>query len=71
VSLGQILRWDGAESLFDELMDRYAFRTGLAGVQPKVLVPEQTSDSSTSTPSLPTSDLIVKPGVTSTRLGNQ
>lgn len=62
VSLGQILRWDGAESLFDELMDRYAFRTGLAGVQPKVLVPEQTSDSSTSTPSLPTSDLIVKAG---------
>ncbi|MFJ3521103.1 type II toxin-antitoxin system HipA family toxin [Pseudomonas sp. NPDC090203] len=40
-SLGQILSWDGAHDLFAELVDSYILRTGISGVQPKVLVPEQ------------------------------
>ncbi|WP_346831855.1 type II toxin-antitoxin system HipA family toxin [Pseudomonas abietaniphila] len=39
-SLKQILSWDGAHDLFAELVDSYILRTGISGVQPKVLVPE-------------------------------
>ncbi len=39
-SLGQILSWDGAHDLFAELVDSYILRTGISGVQPKVIVPE-------------------------------
>ncbi|WP_341963720.1 type II toxin-antitoxin system HipA family toxin [Pseudomonas sp. RC10] len=39
-SLSQILTWDGTEDLFAELVDRYLLRTGISGVQPKVIVPE-------------------------------
>lgn len=57
--LEEILTWDGAGSLFDELAQRYLFRTGISGVQPKVLVPE---DLPPGKASLTTSDLIVKSG---------
>src|SRR3546814_14820898 len=39
--LAQILAWDGAENLFEELAQRYLFRTGVSGVQPKLLVTEE------------------------------
>jgi len=38
--LEELLEWDGAEGLFHELVDRYALRSGISGVQPKVVVPE-------------------------------
>lgn len=58
--LTQILAWDGAENLFEELARRYLFRTGVSGVQPKLLVPEvRDPDGKVS---LATTDLIVKSG---------
>jgi serine/threonine-protein kinase HipA len=60
--LAQILAWDGAENLFEELARRYLFRTGVSGVQPKLLVPEARElDGKVS---LATTDLIVKSGGT-------
>ena len=38
--LSEILDWDGTENLFTELVDKYIYRTGISGVQPKVLVPQ-------------------------------
>ena len=38
--LSEILAWDGTESLFTELVDKYIYRSGISGVQPKVLVPQ-------------------------------
>jgi serine/threonine-protein kinase HipA len=35
--LSEILAWDGTESLFAELVDKYIYRTGISGVQPKLL----------------------------------
>jgi serine/threonine-protein kinase HipA len=58
--LSQILAWDGAENLFEELARRYLFRTGVSGVQPKLLVPEAREPEGKV--SLATSDLIVKSG---------
>lgn len=68
--LSEILAWDGTESLFAELVDKYIYRTGISGVQPKVLVPQKLSQTSAfnamePTPSkatVRTSDLIVKSG---------
>jgi serine/threonine-protein kinase HipA len=57
--LQEILAWDGAGNLFDELAQRYLFRTGISGVQPKLLVPEELPPGKVS---LATSDLIVKSG---------
>lgn len=57
--LEDILAWDGAENLFEELARRYLFRTGISGVQPKLLVPEALP---TGKASPATSDLIVKSG---------
>ncbi|MFC4820609.1 type II toxin-antitoxin system HipA family toxin [Dokdonella ginsengisoli] len=57
--LEEILAWEGAGSLFDELAQRYLFRTGISGVQPKLLVPEALPPGKVS---LATSDLIVKSG---------
>lgn len=57
--LEEILAWEGAGNLFDELAQRYLFRTGISGVQPKLLVPE---DLPSGKASLTTSDLIVKSG---------
>lgn len=58
--LSQILAWDGAEDLFEELARRYLFRTGVSGVQPKLLVPEAREPDGKV--SLATADLIVKSG---------
>lgn len=58
--LSQILAWDGAENLFDELARRYLLRTGVSGVQPKVLVPELRE--AEGKVSVAMSDLIVKSG---------
>ena len=57
--LDEILAWDGAENLFNALARRYLFRTGVSGVQPKLLVPETPPAGKTS---LSTTDLIVKSG---------
>lgn len=59
--LSEILAWDGAENLFAELVDRYLLRTGVSGVQPKVLVPERT-EAGGSKATLVAGDLIVKSG---------
>lgn len=59
-SLSEILAWDGAESLFDELVNKYIHRSGISGVQPKVLVPQSMNVGSRVTASA--HDLIVKSG---------
>lgn len=56
--LSQILAWDGAEDLFEALAQRYLLRTGVSGVQPKLLVPEAHEPGQKV--SLATSELIVK-----------
>jgi len=64
--LSEILAWDGTESLFAELVDKYIYRTGISGVQPKVLVPQMASSPAMEAPfskaTVRTSDLIVKSG---------
>ena len=64
--LNEILAWDGTESLFAELVDKYIYRTGISGVQPKVLVPQTVDpdrmESSLTKATVRTSDLIVKSG---------
>ncbi len=37
-NLAEILHWQGKESLFDELLDKYLLQTSISGVQPKILV---------------------------------
>jgi serine/threonine-protein kinase HipA len=61
--LSEILEWDGTENLFEELVNKYIFRAGISGVQPKVLVP-QTPDMGVqdSKATVLTQDLIVKSG---------
>lgn len=61
-SLKSILAWDGAENLFTALAQRYLFRTGVSGVQPKLLVPELPELAIAGKASIATSDLIVKSG---------
>ena len=65
-SLSEILALDGTDSLFAELVDKYIYRTGISGVQPKVLVPQMvTPHAMEPTPfraTVRTSDLIVKSG---------
>jgi serine/threonine-protein kinase HipA len=39
-NLDAILKFDGAEDLFDDLMERYAVHSGVSGMQPKVLLRE-------------------------------
>ena len=60
VSLAQILAWNGAEDLFTELSRRYLRRTGVSGVQPKLLVPEEISEGVYGKAALTTRELIVK-----------
>jgi serine/threonine-protein kinase HipA len=57
--LSTLLSWKGAESIFDALAERYLLRTGVSGVQPKLLVPEVSSSGKAA---LATSELIVKSG---------
>jgi serine/threonine-protein kinase HipA len=49
-----ILHWSGGGDLFRELVDRYVLRSGISGIQPKVVVPERGCAHTT--------DLIVKSG---------
>ena len=37
-NLAEILRWQGKESLFEELVEKYLLQTSISGVQPKVLI---------------------------------
>ena len=64
--LSEILAWDGTESLFAELVDKYIYRTGISGVQPKVLVPQEVTPHvmapASSKATVRTTDLIVKSG---------
>lgn len=60
VSLSQILAWDGAEDLFAELSRRYLRRTGVSGIQPKLLVPEEMPEGIYGKGALTTRELIVK-----------
>ena len=64
--LSEILAWDGTESLFAELVDKYIYRTGISGVQPKLLVPQvalsHAMEPASSKATVRTSDLIVKSG---------
>ena len=72
-SLADILAYRGAGSLFDILLDRYLLRSGLSGVQPKVLVPERADapggaagaalDDPPHKAAARTADLIVKSGL--------
>lgn len=60
VSLAEILAWNGAEDLFVELSNRYLTRTGVSGVQPKLLVPEDVRGQVHGKGALATPELIVK-----------
>lgn len=59
-NLQKLLAWDGAQDLFTRLVDKYIFRAGISGVQPKVLVPEFQETDPKAT--LLTPELIVKSG---------
>ena len=37
-NLAEILQWQGGESLFEELVNKYLLQTSISGVQPKILV---------------------------------
>lgn len=58
--LDELLAWDGAQDLFASLLDKYILRSGISGVQPKLIVPEQVSPDSKVTVLTP--ELIVKTG---------
>jgi serine/threonine-protein kinase HipA len=57
--LSTLLSWSGAESIFGALAERYLLRSGVSGVQPKLLVPEIPPAGKAA---LATSELIVKSG---------
>ncbi|HDS0923430.1 TPA: HipA domain-containing protein [Stenotrophomonas maltophilia] len=59
VDLSQVLADQGTSNLFHELADTYLIRSSVSGMQPKLLVPEQTS-SLFGKASAPTQELIVK-----------
>jgi serine/threonine-protein kinase HipA len=61
-SLSDILTWTGTEDLFSELVDSYLLRTGISGVQPKVIVPEATGWTADPRATLLMPELIVKSG---------
>ena len=53
-NLEEILHWNGTEDIFQDLVERYVLRSGISGVQPKVVVPERARAN--------TSELIIKSG---------
>lgn len=55
-NLAEILQWQGEQSLFEELIDKYLFQTSISGVQPKVLIRDQRA-------TFHTPGLIVKSGM--------
>lgn len=61
-TLSQILTWEGTEDLFSELVDSYLLRTGISGVQPKVIVPETTAITDDLRATMLMPELIVKSG---------
>lgn len=62
-SLTEILDWDGKESIFTELVEKYITRAGISGVQPKVLVPQAADrDADEVRATFFSQDLIVKSG---------
>ncbi|HEY0286363.1 MAG TPA: type II toxin-antitoxin system HipA family toxin [Pseudomonas sp.] len=61
-SLSEILSWSGTEDLFTELVDSYLLRTGISGVQPKVIVPEVSGFESGPKATMLMPELIVKSG---------
>lgn len=58
-ALSTLLSWSGVESIFEALAERYLLRSGVSGVQPKLLVPELPAAGKAA---LATSELIVKSG---------
>jgi len=65
-SLAHLLASKGSKDLFARLVDTYVMRSGLSGVQPKVLVPEAAAGplpSAEYKASLATAELIVKSGL--------
>lgn len=61
--LADLLAARGTRELFARLVDDYVMRSGVSGVQPKVLVPERSSMEPEYKAAIPTSDLIVKSGL--------
>ncbi len=59
VELSQVLADQGTGDLFQELADAYLMRSGVSGMQPKLLVPEQTG-AVFGKAFIPTRELIVK-----------
>ena len=55
-NLAEILQWQGKESLFEELIDKYLLQTSISGVQPKVLIRDNRA-------TFQTPGLIVKSGL--------
>lgn len=64
-SLADLLASRGSKDLFARLVDTYLLRSGLSGVQPKVLVPEAPAGMPAAEykAALPTPELIVKSGL--------
>lgn len=58
VDLAQVLADQGTRDMFQDLADRYLMRSGVSGMQPKLLVPEGPGIFAKA--SLPTRELIVK-----------
>lgn len=61
--LADLLAARGTRELFARLVEDYVMRSGISGVQPKVLVPERDRMMVEHKAVLPTSDLIVKSGL--------
>ncbi len=61
VALSDVLAHQGSEDLFLQLVDRYLMRTGISGVQPKLLLPAH-MDLAPQRGTLATRELIVKTG---------
>ncbi|HEY4082963.1 MAG TPA: type II toxin-antitoxin system HipA family toxin [Burkholderiaceae bacterium] len=61
--LADLLASRGSKALFSRLVDDYVLSSGLSGVQPKVLVPEDPAGAVVEKAALATSDLIVKSGL--------
>jgi serine/threonine-protein kinase HipA len=55
-NLAEILQWQGKQSLFEDLVDKYLLQTSISGVQPKVLIRDQRA-------TFHTPGLIVKSGL--------
>ncbi len=43
-NLAEILAWEGANDLFEELVNKHLLQSNISGVQPKVMVPEVVTD---------------------------